>query len=182
MIYKPVGCRWCGASFHRKTPSTNHCSFRCRFTEIAWRSRSPLGCWEWPGATNKDGYGQVSGPNGKTLGAHQASAELFKGSVPSGSLVLHACDNRRCINPDHLFFGSPKMNSQDMVLKGRHANQKKAECKRGHALAGENLYVEPAGGRRCRTCKNLERTSATTQRRALWHSTGKAPSERSLHG
>ncbi len=181
MGYKPVSCRWCGSTFQRDTPSVNHCSFRCRFTERVWAIRKPLGCWEWTGGVNKDGYGQV-GDSGGTIGAHRASAELFKGGIPTGKLVMHICDNRRCVNPDHLSFGSSRINSQDMVVKGRHGNQKKTVCKRGHALTGENLYVEPAGGRRCRTCKNLERISATSHRRYLWTSIGKAPSGRSHLG
>lgn len=77
------------------------------------------GCWEWMARRDKDGYGQFR-LKGKMRGAHKASWELTHGSIPDGLWVLHKCDNPSCVRPDHLFLGTAKDNTQDMVSKDRN--------------------------------------------------------------
>lgn len=77
------------------------------------------GCWEWRGATDGNGYGQVRRGR-KLLSAHRMAYEMTNG--PIGEMqVLHRCDNRLCCRPDHLFLGSLDDNMADRNAKGRQA-------------------------------------------------------------
>ncbi len=75
------------------------------------------------GAISKEGYGIVyigsSRKDYKTTKAHRFSYELYKGKIPKGMLVCHSCDNRGCVNPDHLWLGIIQENNQDMIKKNR---------------------------------------------------------------
>lgn len=95
------------------------------------------GCWEWTRCRAKTGYGKMSGgKRGCTFSTHRFSWTRFKGPIPEGMHVLHHCDNRPCVNPDHLFLGNAADNSADMRAKNR-------QCK-GWGKPGAHLGYERA--------------------------------------
>lgn len=92
------------------------------------------GCWEFTGAKDTYGYGNVS-IDGKFHKAHRVSYALEHGDVPDEMVVCHRCDNPPCCNPDHLFLGSKQDNYDDMKNKGR--DYKASGSKSGQAKLHE---------------------------------------------
>lgn len=99
------------------------------------------GCWLWLKGSDRDGYGltKVIKANGKksTARAHRVSYEAFIGRVPDGLMLLHSCDVRGCVNPDHLTPGNAKQNAKDMIARGR---QLKGELNPAAKLTEANIY------------------------------------------
>lgn len=80
-------------------------------------------CWLWRGAMTASGYGSIAwGRRGdlSSVGAHRFSYEMHVGPVPDGLWVLHRCDVRACVRPDHLFLGTCQDNHDDCHAKDRH--------------------------------------------------------------
>lgn len=96
-------------SFQKKTP----------FDRLMGRiEKNVFGCWNYTAYKNADGYGRMRA-NGKKVLAHRFSYENKFGSIPSGLLVCHKCDNPSCVNPDHLFLGTDLDNVRDSIKKNR---------------------------------------------------------------
>lgn len=78
------------------------------------------GCWLWFAGGDSSGYGSFL-LDGRSLGAHRVSYMIYIGDIPNNMHVLHKCDTRRCVNPDHLFLGTHKDNMEDRNNKNRQA-------------------------------------------------------------
>jgi hypothetical protein len=118
---------------------------------------SASGCWLWQGATTRpeNGYGQVRFLGRKIL-VHRLVYELLVGPVPEGLTLDHVaargCTSRLCCNPDHL----EPVTMRENILRGNGFAAQRARqttCRRGHALEGDNLRINRAGSRVCRTCR-----------------------------
>lgn len=122
------------------------------------------GCWLWTGAGAGKGYGMFRyggrRPRGALMYAHRFAFSQWKSVIPEGMSVLHRCDVRCCVNPDHLFLGTQADNMRDMTAKGRNKvtnrhleNALKTHCCHGHPLSGGNLWIRADGARICKTCR-----------------------------
>jgi plasmid maintenance system antidote protein VapI len=89
------------------------------------------GCWNWIGG-ERLGYGSITlfkDGKPKIMQAHRVAYLLTYGEIPDGLFVLHACDNRKCVKPSHLFLGDNGDNMRDMMQKGRANLDRKAQRK-----------------------------------------------------
>ncbi len=120
------------------------------------------GCTEYQGGRDPKGYGVAW--NGQRLRrAHRLIWELTHGPIPDGMLVLHRCDNPPCCNIDHLFLGTARDNSRDMIAKGRGKAQfsEQTTCIHGHP------FTERYGRRICVTCRTeASRRQSAKQKQA----------------
>jgi hypothetical protein len=97
------------------------------------KARNENGCMVFAGAKKSDGYGSVTW-GGVTSKAHRIVYELKRGPIPAGMCVMHSCDNRACINPEHLSLGTNADNTKDRDHKNRQARGEKS----GRAVLSEN--------------------------------------------
>lgn len=107
------------------------------------------GCWEWQAFRDEDGYGRVSTPTRGRFRAHRVSYEEFVGPIPAGLTIDHLCQNKACVNPEHL-------EPVTAVENHRRWAESRTHCKHGHEFSPENTYVwrnkDGEVHRACRTC------------------------------
>lgn len=87
-------------------------------------------CWIWQGTIMNSGYGELK-YKGKTWGAHRYSYFKHNGEFDRNLFVCHHCDNKLCVNPEHLFLGTNQDNVDDMMQKGRHYSHKLKKLSQG---------------------------------------------------
>lgn len=127
------------------------------------------GCWLWTGATKRSGKLRypVIWRDGQNRSAMRAALELAGRPAPRGDLEPdHLCRNTLCVNPDHLEWVTSRVNT----LRSNNPaalNARKTHCKRGHALAGDNLRVNTDGERVCRACDRMRALRYHHERRAV---------------
>lgn len=125
-------CKQCYSNWYRKnrfricpecrSKYNGRGDFCCNMCKLMFmHSKKRNGCWEWNGPVAKHGYALTKDyeNRGKNIPVHRLSYRIHKGNIPVGLLVCHTCDNRKCINPDHLWVGTHQDNSNDCKSKKR---------------------------------------------------------------
>lgn len=119
-----------------------------RFWEKVRKTRR---CWLWTGTKNNMGYGTFMRVSPKKELAHRVAWYIAHGELPGAARVLHTCDNPACVRPDHLFLGTMRDNSQDMLAKGRnkyvaHPGEANGQAKLTEGQVREMREKYAAGG------------------------------------
>ena len=124
-----------------------------RFRSRIGQSSTEAGCCEWQGQLHPKGYGVIKFRQ-RPLKAHRVAYELAFGPIPDGHVIHHECENRSCVNPDHLTAMSPSDHSR--LREGRNYPRQLTHCKRGHEFGEPNVYTW-RGMRRCRICDRMKK-------------------------
>jgi hypothetical protein len=128
---------------------------------------SPDGCWLWTGSLYVvGGYGRLQFNNIKSS-AHRWSALAYGiiNSIDEDTLILHKCDIKRCVNPEHLYSGDTRDNSTDFVNRQDHHEAIKTHCPQGHEYSSNNIIITTRG-RRCKACHYFKNNTRAILRKS----------------
>ena len=123
-------------------------------------------CWLWTAGLSSAGYAVIAegGKHRRSLLASRVVMAMTHGMYDQTLLVLHTCDEPRCVNPNHLYFGDYRENARDREVRKRSWQSKVTHCPQGHEYTEANTARHaPLYGRTCRAC----RRERDRQRRAV---------------
>ena len=140
---------------HDEIPNYEELS-QARFSLYVHKTNS---CWIWTGSINKNGYGQFHYQR-KTWRVHRLLYTWKKGIVPLDKELHHTCQNKICVNPDHLEL----INKIDHSKYHGQIREKADECPQGHQFNEKNTGRSKSG-RYCRICTNQRRGNWRESRR-----------------
>lgn len=158
--YRVTASYWAGRNFcsaqcsrnaSKGRPSSNRGRVKVPLAERFWSKVAKQGtdeCWPWTGAIERQGYGKLHRSSRRFYKAHILSWTLHFGEVPKGLCVCHSCDNRACVNPQHLWLGTHAENMADMKAKGRaakHSGAQNGRAKLSRAQVNEMIELVNAG-------------------------------------
>lgn len=118
-----------------------------RFLEHVKKTRT---CWLWTASKTRKGYGYFRFTRKKLFRSHRFAYLIFKGPIPRKKLVCHKCDFPGCVNPRHLWIGTPDQNMKDMVKKHRQSK-------------GEDVYCSTLTEKKVKKIRKLYKTRKITQ-------------------
>lgn len=122
---QPWTCPLCKITFPKSGGKGNHIKWCEKREDHFWSKVDKAGaggCWLYTGTISFEGYGYVnigSGVRRKQWQAHRFAWSLLKGPIPADGCILHHCDVRHCVNPDHLYIGDRKDNARDKLVRHR---------------------------------------------------------------
>lgn len=125
-LFQPWTCPKCAKEFPSSFGHGSHlkwCGTReAHFWRNVDKTSSERGCWLYTSTISFEGYGYVNigaGVKRQQWQAHRYAWSLLKGAIPEGAFVLHTCDVRHCVNPEHLYLGDHKANARDRIVRRR---------------------------------------------------------------